>query len=70
MYVNYKMHNNLFVSFIASFMLIFRLSRFAVARSQIISVPLFLLEVYFIEQLISTGKNKYIIYLINKINKI
>ena len=62
-YVNYKMYNNMFLAFLVSIILCFRLSMFAVARSQIISLPLFVLEVYFINRLIGSGKNKYIIYL-------
>lgn len=62
-FVNLKMHKNEFVSFVVSIIAIFRLSMFAVARSQIISLPMFILEVYCIHKLIDSGKNRYIIYL-------
>ena len=62
-YVELKITKCEFLSLIFSIICVFRLSMFAVARSQIISLSLFLLEVYFIHRLIKTGKNKYIIYL-------
>lgn len=62
-FVNLKMHKNSFASFLVAIIAVFRLSMFAVARSQIISLPLFILEVYCINKLIESGKNKYIIYL-------
>lgn len=62
-FINIKLHKNYLAAFLVSIISIFRLSMFAVARSQIISLPLFILEVYFINKLIDTGKNKYIIYL-------
>ena len=57
------MHKNEFASFFVAVITVFSLYMFAVARSQIISLPLFVLEVYFISKLIDTGKNKYIFYL-------
>ena len=62
-YISLKILKNEFLSFVVSVISVFRLSMFAVARSQIISLSLFLLEVYFIHQLIKNGKNKYIVYL-------
>ena len=62
-FVNLKIHKNEIVSFLVSIIAIFRLSMFAVARSQIISLPMFILEVYCIHKLIESGKNRYIIYL-------
>ena len=62
-YINLKIHKHEFLALLVSLICVFRLSMFAVARSQIISLSLFLLEVYFIFSLIKTGKNRYIIYL-------
>lgn len=62
-FVNLKLTKNGFASFLVAVIAVFRLSMFAVARSQIISLPLFILEVYCINKLIESGKNKYIVYL-------
>ncbi len=62
-YVSLKMIKNELLSFLVSIMCVFRVSAFAVARAQIISLPLFILEVYFINKLIKEGKKKYILYL-------
>ncbi|MBQ8681873.1 MAG: hypothetical protein IJ509_03075 [Bacilli bacterium] len=62
-FVHLKMHKNEFIAFFVAAITCVPLSMFAVARSQIISLPLFLLEVYSIDRLIKTGQNRYIIYL-------
>ena len=62
-YVSLKMIKNELLSFFISIICVFRLSTFAVARAQIISLPMFILEVYFINELIKKGMNRYVIYL-------
>ena len=62
-YISLKLLKNDFLALVISVISVFRLCMFAVARSQIVSIPLFLLEVYFINCLVKNGKNKYIIYL-------
>ena len=49
-YVSLKMIRNELLSLLISIICIFRLSAFAVARAQIISLPMFVLEVYFINK--------------------
>lgn len=62
-YVNFKLHRNKFFSLFISIIAVFRLNCFAVARSQLVSLTLFLLEVYSINQLLNTGKKRYIVFL-------
>lgn len=62
-YVNFKLHGNKFFSLFISIIAIFRLTSFAVARSQLVSLTLFLLEIYFINQLLNTGRKRYIVFL-------
>ena len=62
-YILLKLTKNELLSFLVSIISCFRLGIFIVARSQVISLSLFMLEVYFIHKLIKCGKNKYIIYL-------
>lgn len=62
-FVNVKLNNNEFISFYFTFCFIPFISMFMVARGQSISYILFLLEVYFLEMLLKSGKNKYIFYL-------
>ena len=47
-YVSLRMIKNEFLASLIAIICVFRLSAFAVARAQIISLPLFVLEVYFI----------------------
>ena len=58
-YVNLKLNKNEFFSIIVSIICIFRLSMFAVARAQLISLICFVLEFYFIYRIIETGKKRY-----------
>ena len=62
-YVNLKTNKDEFMGLIVSLVSCFVLSSFATARGQNVSIIFFFLAVYFIEQLIKTGKNKYIIFL-------
>ncbi|MGN1267898.1 MAG: hypothetical protein ACI4U0_00100 [Candidatus Aphodocola sp.] len=61
--VHLKMHKNEFLALFFSIICIACLYGFATARAQLVTAILFLLEVYFIELLISTGKKKYIFFL-------
>lgn len=60
--VHLKSYKNELLAVLIAVISVFRLSMFAVARAQIVSLPLFLLEVYFLNQLSVTGKKRYIIY--------
>ena len=62
-YVNLKTNKDEFMGLIVSLVSCFVLSSFATARGQNVSIIFFFLAVYFIEQLIKTGKNRYIIFL-------
>lgn len=62
-YVNLKVNKNYFFSIVLSIICVFRLSTFAVARAQLISLIGFVLEFYFILRIIETGKKRYSIYL-------
>lgn len=62
-YINIKTNKDEFMGLIVSLVSCFILSSFATARGQNISIIFFFLSVYFIEQLIKTGKNRYIIFL-------
>ncbi len=58
-FVNLKLNKNEFFSIILSIICVFRLSMFAVARAQLISLICFVLEFYFIYKIIETGKKMY-----------
>ncbi len=62
-YIHLKLHKNDFMASFVSILCVVCLFAFATARAQLPSAILFLLEVYFIEQLIQSGKNRYIVYL-------
>ena len=62
-YVHLKIHKNEFLAVFSSILGIIGIYGFASARAQLVSIILFVLEVYFIEKLNKSGKNKYIIYL-------
>ena len=63
-FIVYKYNKDNFLAFFVSCISILVLRVFIVARSQSISSILFLWEVYYINELINTGKKKYILYLI------
>lgn len=63
-YVNIKINKSNLLALIVSFVSVMSLSLFMVPRSQSISIIFLFLEVYFINNLINTGKVKYSIYLI------
>ena len=61
--INLKINRNELMATIISFVSIPCLVGFITARAQLITIILFLWQVYFIEKLINSGKKKYIIYL-------
>ncbi len=62
-YVSLRLIRNEFFSIILSILCVFRLSMFAVARAQLISLICFVLEFYFIDRMINTGKKRYSFFL-------
>ena len=62
-YISLKLIKNEFFSIILSIICVFRLSMFAVARAQLISLICFVLEFYFINKVINTGKKRYSFFL-------
>ena len=62
-YLHLEVHKNEFIALFVSLLSVFILSSFVMARAQVLSAILFLLEVYYLERLSDTGKNKYLIYL-------
>ena len=62
--INLKRNKSYFLSLLFSVMAIIMTGRFAVARAQLVTYLLFLLEVFMIEQLLTTGKKKYGIVLL------
>lgn len=61
--INLRINKNEFLASIMSIITIPCLLGFVTARAQLVTIILFLWQVYFIERLISSGKKKYIIYL-------
>lgn len=61
--IQLNVNKNEFLALFVSFISIGCLCGFAAARSQLITVILYFLQVYFIEKLISSGRQKYILYL-------
>ena len=55
---------NEFISLLSSFVSIGSLIGFVTARAQLVTIILFLWQIYFIEKLIKTGRNKYIFFLV------
>lgn len=58
-FINLKRNKSYFVSLLFSILAIIMLARFIAIRAQLISYLLFLLEIFFIEQLLETGKKRY-----------
>lgn len=63
-FVHIRVNKNDFLAFFISIISISCLYVFATARSQIVTVILLFLEVYFIENLINSGKKRYVLFLI------
>ena len=61
--IQLKFNKNEFLALFIAFLSIAGLCVFATARSQLVTIILYILEVYFIEKLISSGRKKYVIYL-------
>ena len=57
--INLKRNKSYFISLLFSIMAVIMTARFAVARAQLVSYLLFLLEIYFIEEFLSHGHKKY-----------
>lgn len=61
LFVNLKRNKSYFVTLLFSIMAIIMTAKFAVARAQLVTYFLFLLEVYMIENLLETGKKRYML---------
>jgi len=61
--VNIKNSKNQVISIIMTFLILIYLISFLTLRSQIISYTIFVLEYYFLDRLMKTNNNKYIIYM-------
>lgn len=61
--VNVKINKNKLVALLISIFSVFILSKYIVARGQVLSIVLLFWEVYFIIKLIETGKKKYVVLL-------
>lgn len=57
--INIKRNKSYFVSLLFSILAVIMVARFATARAQLITYFLFLIEIYLIEQLLTTGHKKY-----------
>jgi len=62
-YIQLKVNSNEFLALFISLLSISFLFCFVTARAQLVTIILFIWQVYFIEKLILTGKNKYILFL-------
>lgn len=63
-FINLKFNKNNFMAIFVSFISIACLIPFVTARAQLITIILFLWQIYFIEKLIELGKKRYLCYLI------
>lgn len=61
--INLKFNKNEFLSCFLSIVIIPIIAGFVTARSQLVTIILFLWQVYFIEMLINSGNKKYVIFL-------
>lgn len=59
-FINLKQNKSYFLSLLFSILAVIMLARFVTMRAQLITYLLFLLEILFIEQLLKTGKKRYI----------
>lgn len=60
-FINLKQNKSYFLSLLFSILAVIMLARFITMRAQLITYLLFLIEVFFIERLLSTNKKSYII---------
>ena len=59
--INLKRNKSYFMSLLFSIMALIMMARYAVARAQLVTYLLFLFEIFMIEELVITGKKRYII---------
>lgn len=59
-FINLKQNKSYFLSLLFSILAVIMLARFVTMRAQLTTYLLFLLEILFIEQLLKTGKKRYI----------
>ena len=58
-----KLYKNKYISLFLTIIVLFLMRNFIATRAQLISYIIFVLEIYFIEMLNKSGKNKYILFL-------
>ena len=58
-FINIKRNKSYFLSLLFSVLAIIMMARFATARAQLVTYLLFLIEIFIIEQFLSTGKKRY-----------
>lgn len=63
-FINQKLNKSYFISLFFSVLGTIMVANFITARAQLISYILFLLEIYFIERLLSSSKKRYGIYMV------
>ena len=63
-FINLKLNKSYFLSLLFSILSITMLAHYATARAQLLTYLLFILEIYFIERLLSSSKKRYIIFLL------
>lgn len=62
-FVNLKQNKSYFLSLLFSLLATIMLAHYATTRAQLLTYLLFILEIYFIERLLSSSKKRYCIYL-------
>jgi len=60
-FINLKQNKSYFVSLMFSMLAVIMLARFVTARAQLVTYLFFILEVFFIERLLSSSKKRYMI---------
>ena len=63
-FINLKLNKSYFLSLLFSIFAIIMLAHYATARAQLLTYLLFIIEVYFIERLLSSSKKRYIFFLL------
>ena len=63
-FINLKLNKSYFLSLLFSIFAIIMLAHYATTRAQLLTYLLFILEIYFIERLLSSSKKRYGIYLL------
>ncbi len=62
--INLKLNKSYFLSLLFSIFALIMIAKNVTARAQLLTYLFFILEVFFIEKLLSTGKKKYIVFLL------